>query len=224
MDPDWFSAVVEEYRSLRAEAVTARDAQLSILRLALPLLAALVGVGVSLNSSDEQDALLAGVLLSIVVPVIVALIFELWLGQVQRSIRAGNVVAAIEQRLSDHFAGKSEDLPPPMGWEQWLRRRDNPPWRRGLSQQQLESTVSALVIFGFLFIATVGSFFLGLSFLEDRRDQTAIHVAIATALGTVGYLIVRTRVAITGLERRETVPPVDEIWPRGGLSDPQNAK
>jgi hypothetical protein len=216
MNPDWFSAVLEEYRSLRAEAVTARDAQLSILRLALPVLAALIGVGVSLKNDDR---LLAGVLLSIALPVIFVLTFELWLGQVQRSIRAGNVVAAIEQRLADLFRGEQYNgasLSPPMGWEQWLRRRDGPTWRPNLSQQQWESTLGAALIFIFLFIAAVVSYGLGVSFLAERSDKTAMHVAIVTAFLTFGYLIGRARVAIRALGRKETVPSAEEIWPAAG--------
>lgn len=226
LDRQWYAAVLEEYKSLRAEAVTARDAQLSVLRLALPLIAALVGIGVS---QKEEDELLAGILLSIV-PVIVGLTFELWLGQVQRTIRAGSVVAAIEKRLGTAFWSDepgAEPLRPPMGWEQWLRRPGKPPsskrWlrrprkrkRSRLSHQQRESTTSAAVTFAFLFVSAVGSLALGGSFLYHPDEPTLVSVVLAVGAVSIVYLPVRALLAVRGLRRRELIPLAAEVWPKG---------
>jgi hypothetical protein len=209
LDPDWYSAVLEEYRSLRSEAVTARDAQLSVLRLAVPLLAALIGLGVTLRSESW-----GGLLLGITVPVIVILTFELWIGEIQRSIRAGAVVAAIEHRLGDLF--KDSGLGPPMGWEKWLRSSTPAGWPNTptTSQQKKDSVVRALVISGFLLLIAIGSYVLGLHFLWHDDHRTTMYV-VATVMGISLLLLgVRIRYAVRGLERRDEVPPADELWPQ----------
>lgn len=217
LDPQWYAALLEEYKSLRAEAVTARDAQLSVLRLAVPLAAALIGVGVSLKSGEDSlDGLLAGILLSMALPTIVALTFELWLGQVQRTVRLGSVVAGIERRLADLFRSGTlgAGLPgPPMGWEQWLRRPDD---SAGLSRQQRESTTTAVATFAFLFLAAGGSFGLGLSFLFSRASDTAAYVAIGIGVFVFGYLFVRAFYAIRGLDDRGQPPSPHDVWPEEG--------
>jgi hypothetical protein len=221
LSQQWLGAVLEEYKSLRAEAVTARDAQLSVLRLALPLLVALIGIGVSQKKEDE---LLAGVLLTIV-PVIVGLTFELWLGQVQRTIRLGSVVAAIERRLaelpSDDGAGGA-DLGRPMGWELWLRRSDGSGSPFGLSPQQRESTVSAAVTFTFFVILAGGSLALGVVFLFDH-DNTVGFISLGMVPLVIGYLFVRVRFAVLGLRDRESVPAVGELWFEDGTRAKQGA-
>jgi hypothetical protein len=214
-DPDWYLAVLEEYRSLRTEAITARDAQLAILRLALPLLAALVGIGVSFSS---KDSLIAGILLSFAVPIIVALTFELWLGQVQRSLRAGSVVAAIEKRLARAFKGNGRR--PPVGWEQWLRRRDSRGWARtqSLSLQRRESFWGSTIIFIFFFLAAAGSFVLGYHYLSQspHPHDTAERVAVGVFILISIYLIARAIFGTIGLGKREKVPTAEEVWPLSG--------
>lgn len=210
LNSQWYTAALEEYKSLRAEAVTARDAQLSILRFSLPLLVALIGIGVSQKKEDE---LLASVLL-VIVPVIVGLIFELWLGQVQRTVRAGSVVAAIERRFARLLGGcaiEGEPLGWPMGWELWLRRSDDRPSRLGVSSQQRESTVSALVTFIFLLILAVGSLILGIIFLFGH-NEAAGFVSLTMFPVVIVYLLVRVQPAVRELRARETVPAAEDIW------------
>lgn len=200
---------MEEYKSLRAEAVTARDAQLSVLRLAVPLLAALIGLGVTLRA----ESFLGAFLLSIVVPVIVILTFELWIGEIQRSVRAGAVVGAIEERLRKVFA--ESGLAPPMGWELWLRNAAPGIWpnMNRTSQQERESVIRALIISGFLLLIALGSYGLGLHFLWHQEYKTLMYVT-AGAVG-VGLLLLGVRIyyAVRGLIHRNEIPNPQELWP-----------
>jgi hypothetical protein len=210
MNSDWYIAVLEEYKSLRSEAVTARDAQLSVLRLGVALVAALIGLGVTLRSEN----FLGGILLSIVVPVFVILTFELWIGEIQRSVRAGAVVAAIEERLANIF--RHEGLAPPMGWELWLRSRPhNPSWPDSprASQQQRDSVIRALVISGFLFFIALGSCILGIHFLWHDKYRAATYITgSVVGIGLV-LLVVRAFFAMRGIRHRDAVPSSDELWP-----------
>jgi hypothetical protein len=209
MDGDWYRAVLEEYKSLRSEAVTARDAQLSVLRLGVAVIAALIGLGVSLRA----ESFVGGVLLALVLPVMTALTFELWIGEIRRTVRAGAVVAAIEMRLGEHFKGGS--FGPPMGWESWLRRRskgDSWPFTVAKSQQEHDSVVLALVISGFLFVVSLGSCGLGIHFLWHEKYVPATYVT-AAVLG-VGHILlaVRAYYAVHGIRLRDVPPEPASVW------------
>lgn len=212
MDDQWFTAAIEEYRSLRSEAVKAREAQLRVLQLGVALIAALVGLGVGLRS----EKVLAGLFLSVVVPVMVGLTFELWIGEIRRTVRAGAFVAAIEKRLalcfSDHALG------PPMGWETWLRRkaRRQTSWPGGEriahSQQEHDSLILALVISGFLLVVGIGSFATGLHFLWDAREKSLTY-AVAAASGLLFIaLFIRAYFAVHGIRLRDEAPLPQEVW------------
>lgn len=209
IDQSWYSAVLEEYKSLRHEAVTARDAQLSVLRLAVPLLGALIGLGVTLKA----EGVLGGFLLAILVPAIVVLTLEMWVGEIQRSVRAGSVVAAIEQRLAEVYS--EHRFGPPMGWERWLRSSAPPLWptSRMRSQQQRESVGHVLVISGFLLFIAFGSCALGLHFLWHDGHKTLMWGtlgAVGMAFLAAGIRVPRT---LRGLARHSEVPAGQEVWP-----------
>jgi hypothetical protein len=208
LNEKWYTAVLEEYKSLRTEAVTARGAQLSVLRLAVPLLAALIGLGVTLR----KDTVVGGLLLGVAVPVIVALTFEMWIGEIQRSVRAGSVVAAIERRLGELF--KDVEFGRPMGWEQWLRELAEPVFgkRQPRSQQQRESVFSAMVISVFLFLVAIVSFGLGLHFLWHNDEEPVMYVTAGVIGVGLALLFVRAFFAVKGIENRNVVPKAGELW------------
>jgi hypothetical protein len=207
MDSNWYGALLEEYKSLRTEALTARDAQLSILRVAVPLLAALIGLGVTVGLEDET--VVGGLVLAIAVPLVVALTFEMWFAEVKRSVRAGAVVAATERRLGGLFPSETRS---PAGWELWLRSETVPRYgkKQERSQQQNESVFSAAVIFSFLALVAVIGSGVGLYFLWDY-DLFVLWAALCGCL--VGFLPLRVGLAVRDIKRRNEVPSEDEVWP-----------
>jgi hypothetical protein len=209
IDENWYLAVLEEYKSLRHEAVTARDAQLSVLRLSVPLLGVLIGLGVTLKT----ESVLGAFLLSIVVPAIVIMTLELWIGEIQRSVRAGSAVAAIEQRLSEIFAGYG--LGPPMGWERWLRSSAPPLWptSKMRSQQERDFVFHALIISGFLLVIAVGSCALGLHFLWHDGHKALMWATMGMVSLALLLITVRAPLAVRGLIHRNRVPSRQELWP-----------
>ncbi len=217
IEPNWYSAVLEEYKSLRSEAVTARDAQLATLRIAVPLLAALIGLGATLR----DQSFVGGLVLSVAVPLVVFLTSEMLIGEINRSLRAGAAVAAIEQRLDDLFRGYEPG--PPMGWERWLRRRAEPTWgiRRRLSQQERESVVRALVISAFLLLVALGSYIVGLHFMWHNDCRTAMYITGASLGALFIAYGIRAFVGVRNIRDRHEVPPVGEIWPIRADQDDQ---
>jgi hypothetical protein len=208
MDSDWYTAVLEEYKSLRAEAVTARDAQLSVLRIGVALIAGLIALGATLRNEE----FLGGLLLSVIVPILVILTLELWIGEIQRSVRAGAFVAAIEHRLALLFAEK--DLDPPLAWETWLRNKSDASGIAVTSQQQKDSLVRSLVISGFLFLVAGGSCGLGLHFLWHHEYRSMTYaVGISVGISLV-LLLVRAGFAVNGIKRRESAPDSGKVWQR----------
>lgn len=209
MDDYWFRSMIEEYRSLRSEAVKAREAALRTLQLGVALVAALVGLGVTLRS----EKFLGGGLLSVVVPVMVGFTFELWIGEIRRSVRAGAIVAAIEQRLAQYF--KDDSLGPPMGWETWLRRpakNSYPVVDEGRSQQEHDSLVLALAISAFLFIVALGSCVLGLHFMwHDKYSGATEVVGVVIGVGLI-LLVVRAYFAVHGIKLRDKPPDPSTVW------------
>lgn len=175
----------------------------------MPLLAALIGLGVTLRS----ESFLGAFLLSVVVPVIVILTFELWIGEIQRSVRAGAVVAAIEDRLRSIFADSG--LGPPMGWELWLRSAAPGIWPNPnkTSQQERDSVVRALIISGFLLFIALGSYGLGLHFFWHDKYRTLMYVTAAVVGVSLLLLGVRIRFAVRGLIHRNEIPRQQELWP-----------
>jgi hypothetical protein len=209
MDEYWYKTAIEEYRSLRSEAVKTREAALSTLQLGVALVAALVGLGVTLRS----EKFLGAGLLSVVVPVMVGFTFELWIGEIRRSVRAGAIVAAIEQRFAQYF--KDDPLGPPMGWETWLRRpasNGGYPVTKGRSQQEHDSLVLALAISAFLFVVAAGSCVLGLHFMwHAKYDGATEVVGIAMGVGLI-LLVVRAGFAVHGIRLRDNPPRPRDVW------------
>ena len=212
MDPgtgakaDWYGSVLEEYKSLRAEATSARDAQLAVLRLALPTLVALMGVGVSLREAE----LLGPFLLAFLVPISAIFTFELWIDELQRSVRAGAVVGAIELRLSDLFS--KNEIAPPLGWELWLRTPDDRRRFKAVARQHRETMLRVLTISMFLAVIAAVGFGLGIHFWPT--DSATGKTLVVTLVG-LGFLVFAARIvhAVSTLRHYQEVPACEEIWP-----------
>lgn len=200
MESDWLTAVLEEYRSLRTEAIAAREAQLAVLRFGAANLAVLVAAALSLRN---KETVFAAAILSLIVPGVVFFVIEIWLGEIERTIRAGNFVAAIERRLAEHF----RNTDPPMAWEIWLRKgpKGQP------SAPQRAAVVRASIIFLSFIILSFGSAAAGASTLNDHDTELWLF-SFGTAL-IVMLLIARSVLVIRRLRDETSNPPGPEaIW------------
>ncbi|NLT06700.1 MAG: hypothetical protein GXY03_10380 [Solirubrobacterales bacterium] len=200
---DWLATVLEEYRSLREEAVSARDAQLAVLRFGVAIVGVLVALGVALR--EDQNSLLTGIILCLVVPATIFFVVELWIGEIERAARAGNVVASIEKRLGVHFRKAGAD--PPMGWETWLRDRDG----KRSSEQQRTTFARTGVIFVLFVVFMAASVAAGLYFLDEGGHAGWIDSFLVVVVVIAGGLVARTSLVVNRLSNTDAPDPSD-VW------------
>lgn len=200
---DWFIAVMEEYKSLRAEATAARDAQLVVLRFGVTLVGILVALGAALRNDDNQ--LFAGIVLNAVVPIVVLFVVEIWFGEIARTVRIGNFVASIEKQLERQFRYIADR--PPIGWETWLRKQTGTNRR---SEQQRTSISRTIAIMGLFIVVIAGSAAAGFIFVGEKPP--AGHQA--PAAGWRWALLASTIVILLVMIGRA-------VWVAHGLRDDQ---
>jgi positive regulator of sigma E activity len=110
----WLTAVLAEYQSLRTESLQAQRAQQTILQYGMTGVAILIGLALQLEAE-----LLAILLLLYMVPLLTIVIIIVWFTEIFRSIRAGNFIAALEEKVNRVLGGNALALE----WESWLRTR-----------------------------------------------------------------------------------------------------
>jgi hypothetical protein len=85
MPVDWIEAALEEYRLLRDESLQAIDRQVRVLGLGTTASGAVLGLGIKAGlSSSTASALLVGF-----APLLALFVCVLWLGEMERMVRAG---------------------------------------------------------------------------------------------------------------------------------------
>ncbi|ODS36129.1 hypothetical protein BEH94_01855 [Candidatus Altiarchaeales archaeon WOR_SM1_SCG] len=114
---DWLSVIMEEYKSLREESLTAMQTQQSILRFGTATLGIVLAAGLNL----WEKSLLPEFVFLFLIPLLSYLVIIIWVGEVERMIRAGTFLAQLEKKVNKAFGGKPEALT----WESWLRTKQN---------------------------------------------------------------------------------------------------
>jgi hypothetical protein len=112
--PQWVTAALEEYKSLRAEIVDAIQAQRQIMQIGLTGLSVLIGLGL-----QGINPLLAVLILALLVPTVTTFITAGALGELFRAARASAFLAYREGIINNAISGPA----PAQEWEQWLRCR-----------------------------------------------------------------------------------------------------
>ncbi|HKP91933.1 MAG TPA: hypothetical protein VJT75_18340 [Thermoleophilaceae bacterium] len=216
----WLDAVFEEYRTIRAEASPARG---SVLRFGFTILGAVIGLGVSLR----EKGILGGVILAGVVPFLVVFTLEFWISEVERSVRAGAFVAAIEKRLEKFFHPR----PRPAGWENWLRldrptRRARRAWfvpQLGTDSEHPPAWFFrgfvVLVVLAFAYGVSVAT---GLHYLWHLDHRTWFWVCAGLAASILLFVVWRVVFALTSINERDKPPDPEVVWP--DPSDPPESE
>ncbi len=200
---DWLTASLEEYRSLREESLQAIDRQLRILGLGTTALGVVLGLGVKAGTGSAT----ATVLLVFFSPLLALLVCILWLGEMERMVRAGAHIASLEHRISDAI----DPSRPAMSWERSLRlnRSDR---RRVLSVYRS--------IFGILFLTAAVAAVLGVIGLSTMKHSSLLHVGLAAAFDAVSLLFLTHTFVATELHlrvlggsrwRRDTMPKIANL-------------
>lgn len=113
VDEQWLIAALEEYKALRAEALAAIDRQQQVAGSGVAFTGVVLGIG----AAAKGGSLLQGVLLGGLLPAIALFVVVVWLGEVERQVRAGKYLADLEARIGARFAEA------PLSWESELRSR-----------------------------------------------------------------------------------------------------
>ena len=117
-EKEWLSTTLEEYRAVRAEILAAFKLQQQVIAFGVTVLAAATALG--LNFLQKDPTVTVG--LGLIAPLIALVVILVWVGELERMVRAGAWVSMIEQRLWNLFG----ELPPPLGWETALRGGESP--------------------------------------------------------------------------------------------------
>jgi len=206
----WIATALEEYRSLRQESLQAIDRQQRILGLGTATTGLLVGLGVKAPEGGSVQATLCMVL----VPLIASLVCVVWVGEMERMVRAGAHLALLERRISR----RAEDTEAPLDWEGTLRREP-----RG--RQRILPVYRA--VFAVLLILATVSAGVGAEGLAGRGRWLAFTVLLAAnlvlALGlTRFYIGTEFRLRALG-GRRWTADTLPALVRRLGFAEPVTA-
>lgn len=99
---DEVDALFKEYDTLRQESLDSMQNRTQIVAFGLGTLAVLAGAVLSLDAGDRSPHLIVAVF-CIGLPVISALVLYIWLGEVERMMRAGKHIQQLELRINGIF-------------------------------------------------------------------------------------------------------------------------
>lgn len=175
---DWLKVLLEEYKALRAEIVAALQLQQQVVAFGVTVLAGVSAVSAAILKDDPLAAMLVGSLS----PAIALALLLVWLGELERMVRAGTWVALLERRVGLLFP----DLPSPLGWESALRGINSPfPSSRVLHRYR-----GILAVFILLSLApSLAAFF------ADVEHTNALRLVILSLVALVSAMSVRVYVA-----------------------------
>jgi len=110
---DWLAIVIEEYKSISEERLTALQTHQSTLGFGTAILGFLFVTG--LNLWDKF--LLPEFLFLFFTPAIIYLIIIVWVGELKRLVRACIFLAMIEEKVNKELINK----PKALSWQSWVR-------------------------------------------------------------------------------------------------------
>lgn len=199
MAKDWIDAALEEYRTLRDESLQAIDRQVRVLGLGTTASGVVLGLGVKAGiSSPTATVLLVGF-----TPLLALFVCVLWLGEMERMVRAGAHIAKLERRISDRI----DQHDPAMTWETSLRI-DQPARRRVLTVYRAVFAILTL-------LATLGSVLGGLG-IAWRSDLglvigTSIFDACVITVLVRTFICAEFRLRAIGGKTWNPTPPIVKL-------------
>lgn len=161
-EKDWLATVLDEYRTLRMETADSLRNQHQVLVYAW----AVIGLLIAGASQVWANLALTLFIFLLALPALAYLFVLVWLGEVNRMMRAGYYFLGIERKVEEFFTTRvpGKNLPPPLGWERWLRGADVPSGR----QQMTRNYVAVIA----LFLGTgVGSALVGVLAMLTRSEE-----------------------------------------------------
>jgi hypothetical protein len=165
--------LIEEYKTLREEVLTAMTLQQAVIRYSVATIGALLVVGFSLFEKTYSQYIFFGL-----VPLASYFGLTVWMGEVGRMMRAGKAVASLENKINTLFDDGSL-----MTWESYLRSSE---W--GISKQM---DWNYLAIIALHLGAAVSSVWFGLVNVWDKysADRLLTIALSQSALFTIVVLV-----------------------------------
>ena len=142
---DTLELMLKEYETLRQESLDSINNRSQIVSFGLATIGLIVAAIFALDSSLQSTALVV-LVFSVGIPIISVLILYIWLGEVERMMRAGDYLCGLEARINDVEGSGTA----PLQWEQWLR---------STTKQMKYPYIVVIVLFlGFAYTAPVVGF------------------------------------------------------------------
>lgn len=113
---DKTEALLKEYETLRQESLDSMNNRSQVVSFGLGSVG-LLAAGVFASDRALQAAGLLVLVFSAAVPIISILVLYVWLGEVERMIRAGRFMVDLEGRINTEL----DPTTPTLTWEGWLR-------------------------------------------------------------------------------------------------------
>lgn len=170
MDP--VDIMLEEYRTLRQESLDAMKNRNTILSFGLAVIGAVFTGSIVAHRNDAYSPA-SDFSLILMIPAISILVLLMWLGEYERSQRAGEFLATLERRINEETSRGGL-----LSWETTLRHMTYPYY----------ATVLLLIILSCISLATG----VALARFSTTWMRVAIHVAVMLS-GVGSYVIVHIR-------------------------------
>lgn len=114
---EWLKIVIEQYKSVRTEALASINSQTTVASIGLTFVGALIGAGI--NFLDKP--MVSETIFLFLIPVFCEFILVSWFGEVYRMVRAGVFLAEVESKVNRYFASKEKPhSEKALCWEEWL--------------------------------------------------------------------------------------------------------
>lgn len=137
------STILEEYKTIRDEGMTAIKNQQNILQFGLAGVVALIVAGFSIWNNRD----IAAMIFMLVIPLINYIILTLWYCELIRMIRASFYIKTkVEPKINKLF----NDKQPALEWENWLGD-----FKTGISRRTSINYMSVFCLFAFLTLISI---------------------------------------------------------------------
>ena len=146
LQDDWLFASIEEYKTIREEALASLKNQQSSLSFGM----ASAGVLIAVGAENTNRLALAGAVFFIFLPLLCYVVMTIWMGEVARMMRAGVYVRKVELKVNMRLSAQ----PVALGWEKWLREGQ-------YNQKRPQMRFNYAIVIGMFFAIAFFSLVLG---------------------------------------------------------------
>ena len=172
---NWITIVLEEYKTLRAESLTAMKNQQSILSFGTAAFGIMIAGG--FNSWDKS--FFPGIMFLVFCPIICHIVLVIWMGELTRMMRAGFYLTLIEKRINEAF----KDKPDLLNWENWLRTQT-----KDGKTPQLKWNYFAII--GYFFALSIASLVIGNYQMVISNNVSPVIIGLIDLIEILSFFVI----------------------------------